>query len=327
MLYRSEATVPFGESELYDLADGARVRNRRKRVTGALFYEGGKFFQWLEGPRGTVNDLFDRIGRDPRHSDVELVSVGRTKIRVFADWNLRLFRDRRSIPYRLPLADPCDDCQTSCDVARAAARDLTRGDDRALRNVLDEASGQLDVQVCFVERLMRGFTELWANDECEHAEVVIGQALALAAFRHAVLSETSNVFPNCDRQILVSPLPGEPHYLRATLATTMLSAAGYPTRYLPAVSDAELVRELESSRYMGLVLVAGDAFLSTSQEHGLRALCDRLIPRSGAKIRTAIYGRLPATSRGLDDVAGIDRLCASALRLPDVFDRRASRVH
>jgi hypothetical protein len=69
-LYRSEATEPFGESDLYDVADGARERNRRRRITGALFYESGKLFQWLEGPRKTVNELFEKIGRDPRHFDV-----------------------------------------------------------------------------------------------------------------------------------------------------------------------------------------------------------------------------------------------------------------
>ncbi|MEO1204051.1 MAG: BLUF domain-containing protein, partial [Pseudomonadota bacterium] len=282
---------------------------------------------WLEGPRSAVDQLFDEIGRDPRHSDIEVVSVGRASSRVFADWNLRLFRDRGIIPYRLPLADPCDDCHASCKGAHEAARALIQGDSAALCDALYRATGQLDVQVCFLERVIQSFNELWADDACEHAEIVIGQAVALAAFRQATLSTTSGLLPSCDQRLLVAPMPGEPNYLRATLATTTLTAAGYPTTYLPASSERELVAELGKSGYFGLVLVTSDARLGAIKGQRVQSLCDRLQSQYGSALRIAVYGRLQGGDLPFDQGAGIDRLCTSAQRLPLVFDRRTRRVH
>lgn len=43
------------------------MKNARVDVTGMLLYHGRTFFQVLEGDRGVVEPLFDRIGKDKRH--------------------------------------------------------------------------------------------------------------------------------------------------------------------------------------------------------------------------------------------------------------------
>ncbi len=327
MLYRSEATEPFAEMELYDLADSARERNHRRQVTGALYYEQGKFFQWLEGPRDTVSTLFEKIGRDPRHENVELVSIGPIQTRAFEDWDLRLFRERQQIPYRMPLADPCDHCHSTCKPAQVAAGDLSLGSDRSLYDALVAATGQHDAQVCFMEKVLRGFAWLWENDQCLPSEIVCGQALALSTYRQ-VVAATSNVFPYRDRKILVSPLPGAPHYLRAALATAVLVEAGFPTTCLPAATEADLADELRRQKYAGLVLVAGDPWLGSSADRQVDALCRQLLGQFGESLQTAVYGQLPTESRRLlGSLTGPDRLCSTALRLPDIFTRRDGRAH
>lgn len=321
MLYRSRATVSFGETDLYDLVDGARDRNRHRQVTSALFFERGKFFQWLEGPRTAVDRLFDKIGGDPRHTDVEIVSAGPIRNRVFSGWNLRLFRDRPSIPGRLPLADPCPDCSRSGCAAHHAALDLARGDDSSFSAVLEAASGRPEVQVCLGEQVLYRHAELWAEDACGEAEITIGQALALAAIRRAIAPSSAILAPAFDRRILVTSLPGEPHYMRAVLATHTLKAAGYPTDYLPALSKEELSKTLAKTPYFGIVIVAGHSYLREREKLAIQEICDLARAQSGSMPRVAVYGRLEDQADGLDRVSGADRLCASALRLPAAFRR------
>ena len=44
--------------------------------------------QVLEGGRGAVNKLYNRIAADPRHSDVELLSYEEIAERRFAGWSM-----------------------------------------------------------------------------------------------------------------------------------------------------------------------------------------------------------------------------------------------
>ena len=244
MLYSSRATVPFDRPELAVLVSDAAERNRRRRVTGGLLHEDGEFLQYLEGPPDNIGSLFDALSRDPRHSDIKVLAVGSADTRAFADWNLRLFRNRQSIPDRLHLANPCTPCEGANCVTEDAALELARSDGAAFFEALTAASGQFDVQTCFCERLEERFNALWAEDACGQADITIGQALALAAVRRIAASNSPELLPGCRDRILVTSAPGEHHHLHAALATMSLSAAGYPAVYLPPETIEELVEML-----------------------------------------------------------------------------------
>ena len=62
--------------------------NSRVGVTGALLFNGGAFAQVLEGPRRSVEDTFERIQRDLRHSDVTVLQCGPVESRGFANWSM-----------------------------------------------------------------------------------------------------------------------------------------------------------------------------------------------------------------------------------------------
>jgi hypothetical protein len=51
------------------------TNNSRDDVTGALLYDSKWFAQVIEGAEDTVSRTFERILRDPRHSDVSLVKM------------------------------------------------------------------------------------------------------------------------------------------------------------------------------------------------------------------------------------------------------------
>ena len=66
------------------------VRNNRTRgLTGVLMAGGGLFFQLLEGEPEAVDAVLADISRDPRHSDLLLLSEETAEHRLFPDWAMK----------------------------------------------------------------------------------------------------------------------------------------------------------------------------------------------------------------------------------------------
>jgi hypothetical protein len=69
----------------------ARRHNPKLGITGLLFFGGGVFLQWLEGPREGVLQLMSAIEKDSRHDG--LVTISRSeeaRERLFGDWDMEL---------------------------------------------------------------------------------------------------------------------------------------------------------------------------------------------------------------------------------------------
>jgi len=88
LIYCSAATEPFDEADLHALLEKARRTNAELNVTGMLLHADGSFFQVLEGDRGVVDRLFERIGRDPRHDRVTIIINEPIERRSFDDWTM-----------------------------------------------------------------------------------------------------------------------------------------------------------------------------------------------------------------------------------------------
>jgi len=82
----------------------ARNSNKANNVTGALLFTASGFAQVLEGARDVVERTFERIGADPRHTDVTVLSFTPTERRCFPDWPLG-FTAQISADIADPLAD------------------------------------------------------------------------------------------------------------------------------------------------------------------------------------------------------------------------------
>ena len=63
----------------------ARANNSRREVTGALLYNAGYFAQVLEGPRTSIEHIFERIQRDQRHGDVTVLECSGIQLRDFPE--------------------------------------------------------------------------------------------------------------------------------------------------------------------------------------------------------------------------------------------------
>jgi hypothetical protein len=89
-------TEPYS-AEVMAIARCALRRNREIGVTGALYYDDAQFFQVIEGEEAAVRALFERIRRDPRHTDVTVLSEGPAASRIFPDWAMK-FLDGAWVP-------------------------------------------------------------------------------------------------------------------------------------------------------------------------------------------------------------------------------------
>lgn len=90
LIYASVAAPGLQLDELTSLLHAAARHNAEHGITGALCYGGGAFLQALEGERGAVSRLYNKIVRDPRHADCEILEAATIDARAFAEWSMKL---------------------------------------------------------------------------------------------------------------------------------------------------------------------------------------------------------------------------------------------
>ncbi len=86
LMYASRATEPVKPDTLQSILQRSTANNPTLGITGVLCFSGDVYLQVLEGGRSKVSTLYNRISRDPRHRDVELLSYEEIDERCFAGW-------------------------------------------------------------------------------------------------------------------------------------------------------------------------------------------------------------------------------------------------
>jgi hypothetical protein len=319
LLYRSRATMEFDHALLENLVSGARERNHERDVTGALYFEGGRFMQWLEGPAPTVSRLFGKIGEDRRHTDVEVLSFGHTTRRVFADWNLRLFHGFNELP-RAGFASSNPSVPGLADdpgLLRSMALALARGRVGELAIAFEQAGSDLRLQALLCERLMHQYGELWAQDECTELDTVLGLALAQSQFRLHRARFPAHPLAKAGETVLVMPVPGERHTLGASLAQASFEEGGYGVPTGLAESCEEMREQLRDCFCNHALLVSSGVFPRTHRVDSIRACADLLrgLLPNGASI--GLYGQLAAVEPSMSSACGCDYGAHSAVGLAD----------
>jgi hypothetical protein len=85
---RISGTAPQITAEVDKILEASRRNNSRVAVTGALIFNGGVFAQVLEGARNDIETTFERIQRDERHGDVEVLACEEAQSRGFPSWSM-----------------------------------------------------------------------------------------------------------------------------------------------------------------------------------------------------------------------------------------------
>ena len=93
---RIQGTNAEVNAELQKILASSRANNPRHGITGALLYNAGNFAQVLEGPLDAIEQTFEVIQRDARHSEVTVIQSGPGEERDFPEWSMAFSGSRSS---------------------------------------------------------------------------------------------------------------------------------------------------------------------------------------------------------------------------------------
>lgn len=89
LLYASRSQGPIADDTVSKILAQSRKNNPEFGVTGVLcICQGDVFMQVLEGGRKEVNQLYERVVKDERHTDVTLLHYSEIDERRFSGWRM-----------------------------------------------------------------------------------------------------------------------------------------------------------------------------------------------------------------------------------------------
>lgn len=99
LIYTSSMSRHCTLEEIDNILNQSRTRNTDKNITGVLYYSNQFFFQCLEGELSDIEQVFQSIAQDKRHTDVQLVDISTIDNREFGDWSMAyVFQSEKLIP-------------------------------------------------------------------------------------------------------------------------------------------------------------------------------------------------------------------------------------
>ena len=75
--------VPDG---LFTIYSTAKEQNEKFSITGMLAYHTGNYLQIIEGPDANINNLYQNILNDARHTNIRTLVEGKSLRRYFSSW-------------------------------------------------------------------------------------------------------------------------------------------------------------------------------------------------------------------------------------------------
>jgi hypothetical protein len=92
LTYTSLARLDLQASDLEAIHRTAREVNALEGITGLLIFNGTHFLQIVEGAPNAIDDLVERLRRDPRHHGFEIRDQREIEQRNFPDWSMEMVR-------------------------------------------------------------------------------------------------------------------------------------------------------------------------------------------------------------------------------------------
>ncbi len=88
LIYASTANDGVDMNEFKRILETAQRNNAHRDLTGVLCFNSRVFLQALEGSREAVNDLYAKLLRDPRHSNLAIIKFEQIEQRKYSDWSM-----------------------------------------------------------------------------------------------------------------------------------------------------------------------------------------------------------------------------------------------
>jgi hypothetical protein len=268
LCYQSRAKRQPSSDDLAQLVLEARERNKQFGVTGMLVHEGGRFYQWLEGPETALEGLWSSIKRDDRHEDIELLGEGVTPVRLFSEWDLRfLSRPEGAPPSRdsvqflttseaatAPIFEPSRLAQLALDDDEPGLEEFLRG----LRSAGEDAR-----EICrtLLEPAAHLLGDWWCEDRCDSFSVTIALSKLQNLARGLEASQIGvRRVEFTGQRVLISPPPRETHMLGVTLLGGFFRQAGWSVQAEFPQTDAELMGLVSTHWFDAIALTLSDVF-------------------------------------------------------------------
>lgn len=88
LIYTSWAQPAIRSDDVDAIVRSAQINNPLDGITGILIFNGTAFMQILEGSETAIDDLFQRLVNDRRHSNTKVRSEHTIDARSFPDWSM-----------------------------------------------------------------------------------------------------------------------------------------------------------------------------------------------------------------------------------------------
>ena len=88
--YRSVVSADMQVNDILHIVETAQNRNAARNVTGVLFYEHGRFLQWIEGTDQSLAEVMQAIRNAKGHTSIEIISMEKIAARRYSEWHMQL---------------------------------------------------------------------------------------------------------------------------------------------------------------------------------------------------------------------------------------------
>lgn len=88
VMYMSTATRHISDEELESILEVSRVNNKKRNLTGLLIVKGRTFLQCLEGEKGNIVEVYEKILKDDRHDNIIDLIEEDSEDRLFPNWEM-----------------------------------------------------------------------------------------------------------------------------------------------------------------------------------------------------------------------------------------------
>ena len=89
--YVSKASYEMDALTLLPILKDSLRWNFDNQITGVLYYEDGYFGQIIEGPENFIQETFEKISKDPKHSVKRILEKRKIEDRLFPNWSMQFF--------------------------------------------------------------------------------------------------------------------------------------------------------------------------------------------------------------------------------------------
>ncbi len=95
LIYRSENAISVAGSRIlihfHDIVSNARRKNASESISGFLMFDRERYHQILEGEEQTIDRLWERLIKDVRHRNIEILERRAIATRGFPEWSMGSF--------------------------------------------------------------------------------------------------------------------------------------------------------------------------------------------------------------------------------------------